>query len=1076
MTHELEAFGSVDFEWVRPLRGVWRDASYHVATINKDVTTRIMAEFKARTAKLESAPLGQVVVGAAGSGKTHLIGALRQDVWRSGGWFVLLDFAGIKDFWASAALCFVESLNKQMPDGKSQYQAIMTRIVSKDTFEPRIRKALNELIEHQDVAVSITRKTVMGFVQLFIAALDRAYPGEIAYPDVVRACLLLILGDWDARNIAYGWLQGIDLFPDDLRALSFGLARPAQVDLVRGMSWLMALAGPTLIAVDQIDAIVSESNLRPKLSDAEAASEREVFSIIESLAGGLMALHDNKYRAMTVVSCLDATWEVLRDRVTVSVTDRFLPPIILQNIPNEAAAQEMIAARLAPHYAESKFAPPYPTWPFAPQAFAATKGFRPRQLLKACEDHRQLCMAEGKLVELRSFQDAPSHAAPPCETDAFDRLYEAAKRSADLALVLEPHDEDRPLGDLLVSAIDLFVLQTATPDDVDLAVDAETSRRPPLHGRLIFTYHREGDRERHYCFRAISHSNAIAFSTRLKAAMTASGVDRALNFRHLFILRKAPLPGGPKTATLIDACRAAGGKIIAPHDDDLRALMALRQLRDERHEGFSTWLRTRKPLCSLALFEATGLCATASFDAACHNNLALSQTGDPPSAPKVSAKTTKSTAAPWKGAAAPEAKSPAAPKRPVLAATGVSKQRVIAVGRRLEAGGLGEALSIAADLLPRHTAILAGSGSGKTVLLRRIIEEAALLGIPAIVLDTNNDLVLLGRAWPQPPGDFTEADAAKAASYAQTVEVVVWTPGLTSGRPLTLSVLPDFAALGDDPDERAKAVEMAKATLLPFIGTDKLKAGVLADALRNFADKGGGRLDDLIALLADLPDGVSKIKKATKLAADMADQVLAAIATNPLLTTSGTPLDPQLLFGEPAQAKTRVSVINFSGLGSDESRQSFVNQLQMALFTWIKKHPSPTGRLYALDEAQNFAPSQKLTPCKESTLALATQARKYGLGMIFATQTPKAIDNKIISNCTTHFYGRMNSPATIQAVRELIAMKGGGADDVAGLSAGVFYFSTDGTPKPIKLRAPLCLTYHPKNPIPAEEVVQMARP
>jgi hypothetical protein len=35
-----------------------------------------------------------------------------------------------------------------------------------------------------------------------------------------------------------------------------------------------------------------------------------------------------------------------------------------------------------------------------------------------------------------------------------------------------------------------------------------------------------------------------------------------------------------------------------------------------------------------------------------------------------------------------------------------------------------------------------------------------------------------------------------------------------------------------------------------------------------------------------------------------------------------------------------------------------------ALFTWIKKHPSTTGRLYAIDEAQNFAPSQKMTPCK----------------------------------------------------------------------------------------------------------------
>jgi DNA helicase HerA-like ATPase len=37
-------------------------------------------------------------------------------------------------------------------------------------------------------------------------------------------------------------------------------------------------------------------------------------------------------------------------------------------------------------------------------------------------------------------------------------------------------------------------------------------------------------------------------------------------------------------------------------------------------------------------------------------------------------------------------------------------------------------VTLAADLLPRHVAVLAGSGSGKTVFMRRIIEEAALLG------------------------------------------------------------------------------------------------------------------------------------------------------------------------------------------------------------------------------------------------------------------------------------------------------------------------------------------------------------
>jgi Helicase HerA, central domain len=64
-------------------------------------------------------------------------------------------------------------------------------------------------------------------------------------------------------------------------------------------------------------------------------------------------------------------------------------------------------------------------------------------------------------------------------------------------------------------------------------------------------------------------------------------------------------------------------------------------------------------------------------------------------------------------------------------------------------------------MCPRaRTAILAGSGSGKTVLLRRIVEEAALQGIPSIVLDTNNDLARFGDRWPETPLAWDDAERA----------------------------------------------------------------------------------------------------------------------------------------------------------------------------------------------------------------------------------------------------------------------------------------------------------------------------
>jgi hypothetical protein len=323
----------------------------------------------------------------------------------------------------------------------------------------------------------------------------------------------------------------------------------------------------------------------------------------------------------------------------------------------------------------------------------------------------------------------------------------------------------------------------------------------------------------------------------------------------------------------------------------------------------------------------------------------------------------------------------------------------------------------------------------------------------------------------------------KAAAYFQRVEVVVWTPGVSGGRPIALNLLPDFAALGrggdpDSLDERERAVEMALATLEPYLPGRGAKAiklrGALADALRAFARAGGGSLDDLVTLLSDLPDSASRIAEAAKLAREIADQLVAAMATNPRLRTPEAAFDPAHLFESPT-GRTRISVVNLSGLGSDGARAAFVNQLQMTLFSWIKAHPSPTGRLYALDEAQTYAPARESTACKRSALALVKQARKYGLGMIFATQEPRGLDHAIVSNCLTHVYGRVNSPASLEAVRTMMAAKGEAADDLARLKVGEFYFATEGFSRPVKIRASLSLSRRTPNPPTPEEVAAIAR-
>jgi len=217
----------------------------------------------------------------------------------------------------------------------------------------------------------------------------------------------------------------------------------------------------------------------------------------------------------------------------------------------------------------------------------------------------------------------------------------------------------------------------------------------------------------------------------------------------------------------------------------------------------------------------------------------------------------------------------------------------------------------------------------------------------------------------------------------------------------------------------------------------------------------------------------------------MADQLKSDMITNPLLKPSGPPPDPSILLGWPkTSGKTRVSVINFIGIPGQESQQLFLNQLAMALFTWIKKNPARAGiplrGLLILDEAKDYVPSGRSSPCKESLIRLTAQARKYGLGILFATQAPKSIDHQLIANCTTHFYGQMNSPATIETVTGLIQNKGGSGQDISRMGTGRFYVHSEilngeRPPAPVKIHAPLCLSHHPAHPLEEKDVLARAQ-
>jgi hypothetical protein len=860
--------------------------------------------------------------------------------------------------------------------------------------------------------------------------------------------------------------------------------------IVRDLSWLLALSGPTVIAVDQIDTLIAQATKTLAGGGQEGSSQD---AVLERVAGGLMSLRQRTRRTLTLIACIPSTWQLIKDRATDTVQDRFRETTQLKTIPSAAIARELVVKRFAVHFGEIGFTPPYPSWPVRPSAFADAAGFTPRQLLIKIDAHIQACLADDAVRDLTTLGAPPTvEPSPPVvlptpvgelELAALDARFAELAAVADTAKALASEDEDATMPPLLEAGLTAWILERGETAR-SYSVDPPPGPKPALHARLRLTLDERTEDQLHWGFRAIGSPSAVAALNRLRKACTAAGLTDGIPKRKLFLLRNTDWSRGAVTQAELKSFHAAGGKDFGVDTRDLRTLLALRAMLAEDSPSLHAWLLARQPASGVEIFRrAMGDDGDGAIldrpDGQSRGGTSIRPGASEPDREPDSRSSGRQRRAPTSraaGAGGPQNVGQA----PATGAQTSEGHDLLTIGTTVD-GGID--VTVELEALRKHTAIFAGSGSGKTVLIRRIVEECALKGVSAIVLDPNNDLARLGDSWPDPPTAWGPGDQEKAARYLADTDVVIWTPRREAGRPLSFRPLPDFRPVLDNPDEFAEAVESAVASIVPRAKlegrTSRVHLGqaVLRSAVQYYGRRGGNSLRGLIELLAAMPAGLSELEGAAKIGADLAQTLTAAMVNDPLFGGGGTPVDPSILLTPPRGKVARVSVISFVGLPSDDQRQSFVNQLQMALFAWIKRHPAgsrPLGGLLVMDEAQTLAPSGAMTACTQSTLALASQARKYGLGLVFATQAPKGLHNRIPGNAATQFFGLLNSPVQIAAAREMAQAKGGDVPDISLLKSGQFYVAIEGVAF-TKVRTPLCLSYHPKAPLTTEEVIARAR-
>ncbi len=414
-----------------------------------------------------------------------------------------------------------------------------------------------------------------------------------------------------------------------------------------------------------------------------------------------------------------------------------------------------------------------------------------------------------------------------------------------------------------------------------------------------------------------------------------------------------------------------------------------------------------------------------------------------------------------------------------------------------------------------HGVCVGMTGSGKTGLCLALLEEAAMDGIPALIVDPKGDLGNLLLTFPKMRGeDFApwvnEEDARKAgvsieelgameaekwkkgladwgqsperiATLREKADIAIYTPGSNAGIPLSLLrsfSAPDKSVL-DDPELLAERVQSTSAGLLGLLGMDadplrsrefSLLSAILQDAWS------AGNSPDLAALI-----GLVQNPPFDKIGVLALDDFFPAkqrsglvMALNNLLASpgfalwrEGSPLDIASLLHTPS-GQPRLAIVSIAHL-SDAERMFFVTTLLQELIAWMRRQPGTSSlrALFYMDEIFGYLPPVANPPSKGPLLLLLKQARAFGLGLLFATQNPADLDYKALSNCGTWFIGRLQTDRDKQRVLEGLeaASAGVGATRAAlsdlldGLGKRVFLLNSVHLSAPVTFQTRWTMSY-----------------
>src|SRR5215212_4431946 len=360
--------------------------------------------------------------------------------------------------------------------------------------------------------------------------------------------------------------------------------------------------------------------------------------------------------------------------------------------------------------------------------------------------------------------------------------------------------------------------------------------------------------------------------------------------------------------------------------------------------------------------------------------------------------------------------------------------------------------------LTTHAVVTGMTGSGKTGLCIVLLEEAALKGIPAIIIDPKGDLTNLLLHFPElAPPDFQpwiDADLARRAgknseqmavdastswrdglkewgipqerilALKNAAQFAIFTPGSDAGIPVSvlssLSV-PEIPWQENREVLREKIISTVTALLglVGYTDIDPLRSRehiLLANIFETEWSQGKDvELEELVLQTQTPPfeklgafpvETFFPAKDRMELAMVL-NNILAAPAFESWREGTALNIGPMLY---TTDGRPRHNIFYLAHL-SDAERMFFITLLLSAVETWMRTQSGATSlrALLYMDEIYGYLPPLSNPPSKLPLLRMLKNARAFGLGLLLATQNPVDLDYKALSNAGTWFIGKLQT-------------------------------------------------------------------